>query len=240
MMDINVIELRSYLLKPGVREHFIDYFETHFIDTQEAVGMQILGQFRVRDEPDRFVWLRGFHDMRSRLAGLRRFYGGPVWAKYGPAANDMMLEWHNVRLLRPLSDIAELTNGVTSNSIANDVDAGTICHETGVVSIDYYETLPGQREAFFDYLQSTIAPDYQNESIQLRGYFVAEMAENGFPRLPVIQNANEFVVITACEHEDGCQRKSWIAASHDQEIQGMLISNAHEDMLIPTLRSPLR
>jgi hypothetical protein len=31
--------------------------------------MMIVGQFRDRERPDRFVWIRGFSDMRSRQAG---------------------------------------------------------------------------------------------------------------------------------------------------------------------------
>lgn len=216
-MDINVIELRNYLLKPGVREHFIDYFEEHFIDTQEAVGMRVLGQFRVPGEPDRFVWLRGFRDMQTRLEGLQHFYGGPVWGKYGPAANDMMLEWHNVRLLRPLSDIADLTQGMTSETTAAD---------TGIIKLDFYEAMPGQRDNLIDRFLSNIAPAYHEASIQLRGAFVAETAENAFTRLPVIQNENELVVITAYESEAACRER------HDVVAQSLLLN--------PTLRSPLR
>src|SRR5215471_3318769 len=117
-MDISVLELRNYLLKPNVLEHFIDYFEGHFISSQEVVNMNILGQFRLVGEPDHFVWMRGFNDMQTRFEGLQNFYGGPVWKKYGPVANDMMLEWHNVHLLRPLTNIIDLTYGLNANTVA--------------------------------------------------------------------------------------------------------------------------
>ena len=68
-MDLNTFELRNYLIQPGQRDHFIDYFEAHFIGSQQAVGMHVLGQFRMMGEPDRFVWLRGFTDRAARLAG---------------------------------------------------------------------------------------------------------------------------------------------------------------------------
>ena len=41
--------------------------------------MEVIGQFRDLDDPDRFVWLRGFPDMRPARASLAAFYGGPVW-----------------------------------------------------------------------------------------------------------------------------------------------------------------
>ena len=35
--------------------------------------MTLVGQFRDLDNPDRFVWLRGFADMTTRAQALERF-----------------------------------------------------------------------------------------------------------------------------------------------------------------------
>ena len=51
---------------PGQRDVLIELFDWEFIETQEAVGMKVIGQFRDLDDPDRFVWLRGYQDMPSR------------------------------------------------------------------------------------------------------------------------------------------------------------------------------
>src|SRR5258706_9972228 len=64
--------------------------------------MRVLGQFRDKDEPDRFVWLRGFRDMPSRAEALQSFYGGPVWKAHRSAANATMIDSDDVLLLRPL------------------------------------------------------------------------------------------------------------------------------------------
>ena len=76
---INVVELRQYTLHPGRRDDLIELFDREFVETQEACGMVVIGQFRDLDDPDRFVWLRGFADMESRREALTAFYGGPVW-----------------------------------------------------------------------------------------------------------------------------------------------------------------
>src|SRR5688572_25580775 len=55
-----ITELRQYTLHPGKRDTLIDLFDREFVETQEAVGMTLIGQFRDLDKPDRFVWLRGF------------------------------------------------------------------------------------------------------------------------------------------------------------------------------------
>lgn len=96
-----LVELRNYKLRPGTTEDFVAYFEAHFLASQETVGMDVVGQFRVLDDPDRFVWIRRFPVAHLRGAALDHFYSGPVWEEFGPAANDMMLEFHDVHLLAP-------------------------------------------------------------------------------------------------------------------------------------------
>jgi hypothetical protein len=55
-----ILELRMYTLHPGRRDELIRLFEREFIETQEAVGIQVIGQFYDLDDPNRFIWLRGF------------------------------------------------------------------------------------------------------------------------------------------------------------------------------------
>src|SRR5438552_4295745 len=96
-----IVELRQYSLHPGKRDVLIDLFDSEFIESQEALGMRVIGQFRDLDDPDRFVWLRGFGDRSSRAQGLQGFYGGPVWMQHRDAANATMIDSDNVLLLRP-------------------------------------------------------------------------------------------------------------------------------------------
>src|SRR5262249_31256577 len=100
---LKVIELRNYLLKPGVRERFTNYFEDHFIDSQDSLHGFVLGQFRIKGDDDRFFWIRGFEDMSTRLDFLRKFYEqGKVWKQFGSGANEMMLDSDHVFLLKTL------------------------------------------------------------------------------------------------------------------------------------------
>ena len=98
---MNVVELRRYTLKPGARETLVELFDREFVESQEALGMRILGTFRDLDDPDQFVWLRGFDDMASRAPALTAFYTGPVWKAHSAAANETMVDVDNVLLLRP-------------------------------------------------------------------------------------------------------------------------------------------
>jgi NIPSNAP len=98
-----VVELRQYTLHPGKRDVLIDLFDREFVETQEEVGIKIIGQFRDLDHQDRFVWLRGFPDMTSRAKALNDFYSGPVWKAHREAANATMIDSDNVLLLCPAS-----------------------------------------------------------------------------------------------------------------------------------------
>src|SRR4029450_5728460 len=61
-----VVELRQYTLYPGRRDALIDLCDREFVESQEATGIVVIGQFRDMDNPDRFIWLRGFADMPAR------------------------------------------------------------------------------------------------------------------------------------------------------------------------------
>src|SRR5262245_46474960 len=96
-----VVELRQYTLHPGQRDVLIELFDREFVESQESQGMTVIGQFRDLDNPDRFVWLRGFRNMAERAEGLKAFYTGPVWKAHREAANATMIDSDNVLLLRP-------------------------------------------------------------------------------------------------------------------------------------------
>ena len=98
-----VVELRQYTVRHGRRDVLIELFDREFIETQEAVGMEVIGQFRDLDRPERFVWMRGFPDMQRRREALEAFYGGPVWKAHAVAANATMVDVDDVLLLRPVA-----------------------------------------------------------------------------------------------------------------------------------------
>ncbi|NML51675.1 hypothetical protein HHL19_22180 [Streptomyces sp. R302] len=93
----DVLRESAELIELSVRE-FVESEEA-----VEAVEATVLGQFRDLDDPDRFVWLRGFEDMARRTEALESFYGGPVWAAHRDKTNATMADSDDVLLLRPAS-----------------------------------------------------------------------------------------------------------------------------------------
>ncbi len=98
---LSVVELRRYALHPGGRDVLIPLFEREFIESQERCGMVPIGHYRDLDDPNSFVWFRGFADMETRRRALEAFYTSPSWMDHRDAANATMIDSDNVLLLRP-------------------------------------------------------------------------------------------------------------------------------------------
>jgi hypothetical protein len=183
-----VVELRQYTLVPGKRETLIALFEREFIETQEATGMTIIGQFRDVNNPDRFVWLRGFSDMEARAVQLGEFYGGPVWKAHRDAANATMIDSDNVLLLRPTSPgsgfhLAQAVRAAPgSNTEREDFVVATIYHLGKTGGADF--------AAFFE---REFRPQLAKVGISVLASYITETHPNTFPRLPVREDANVFV-----------------------------------------------
>ncbi len=99
---MTILELRQYTLHPGRRDELIELFERELVESQEELGARIVGTFRDLADPDRFVWVREFPDMATRLAAVTGFYGGQVWKRHRDAANATMADFSDVLLLEPV------------------------------------------------------------------------------------------------------------------------------------------
>src|SRR3989440_12071897 len=183
-----IVELRQYTLHPGKRDVLIDLFDREFVESQEELGMKIIGQFRDVDNPDRFVWLRGFRDMASRAQALQDFYGGPVWKAHREAANATMVDSDNVLLLRPASPTSgfSLENKNRSRTGSNEVLKELI------VATIYYFGAP-LSAGFVEFFEQTLQPAVTDTGASILAYFVTEDSENTFPALPVREGENVFV-----------------------------------------------
>lgn len=190
------MELRQYTLWPGKRDALIDLFDREFIETQEKVGINVIGQFRDLDNPDRFVWLRGFDNMSSRAQALSRFYGGTVWNAHREAANATMIDSDNVLLLHP----ASLSSGFSlENSSRLQLNANKIPKGLFIANIEYLD-MPANDE-FVDFFDQMLKPDLVKAGAVILGCFVTEDRPNTFPALPIREGEQVFVWFASFEDE---------------------------------------
>ena len=173
-----VVELRQYRMKPGRRDALIDLFEREFVESQEACGMSVLGQFRDLDAPGHFVWMRGFEGMAARKAALEGFYGGPVWQAHREAANATLADNDDVLLVKPPVAAARLDLPPRRSAGADLGPASLV-----VVTIQALDGSP--QPGFAERFEAEVRPALEAAGASVAGWMVTEAAENTFPRLPV-------------------------------------------------------
>lgn len=217
-----IVELRQYTLLPGKREMLLALFERVFIEPQEAVGMMLIGQFRDLEDPNRFVWLRGFPDMDQRLTALQAFYGGPLWRAHREATNAMIVDSDNVLLLRP----ARPTSGFFLDP-RDRPPPGTEQVPPGLVvaTILSFEAAP--EADFLDFFERRLAPALTKNGASILATFVTEASANTFPALPVREGEQVFAWFSSFRDQ----------AAYEEHLTALARSEEwHSQIWIPLIR----
>lgn len=196
-----VIELRQYTLHPGRRDELITLFDREFIESQEAVGMTVLGQLRDLDDADRFVWLRGFASMASRALALASFYDGPVWQMHREAANATMIDSDNVLLLRPAqaNEAMAIETWQRPDSHTHTPRAG------GLLAVVCPLATAPDAHGVETFVQA-LAPVLAHDGGALVGCYATAGSANTFRRLPVREGEQVLVGLARFDELDACSR----------------------------------
>jgi len=228
-----IVELRQYTLRGGRRDELIELFEREFIESQDEVGAHVIGTFRDRDDPDRFVWLRGFADMARRAKALTDFYTGPVWKAHRQAANATMLDSDNVLLLHPAAPLGGFISQMRQPT------AGEI-----VAFIHYLDD--ASIAPFAAYFVESLVPCVGQVGAQLIAAFASETSPNTFPQLPVRETDRVFIWLARLGEGDSARfLDAWHAQGgrRDAAADALLPAFMRKPeilRLVPTARSPLR
>lgn len=236
-----VVELRQYTTLPGQRDAFIQLYEDQFIESQEAAGISLPGQFRVLGFPNRFDWLQGFSSMAARKTDFESFYGGAAWKAHRSAVNAMLLENGNVILLHPAHDGSGFPAPPPRPPLGSTVEPRGL-----VVATMYYlgSNDGAQFEASFE---KAIRPIVSAHGARVLASFVTDHTPNNFPKLPVREDVNLFVWF-ACFADESAYSDYALSLSNDPRwwtvegtfaLEGMYIP-PEVDLLQPTPRSLLR
>lgn len=240
MNECRVVDLRQYTLHPGQRDTLIEIFDTYFVEGQEETGMHIAGQFRDLDDPDRFVWIRGFPDLPARADALKAFYYGPVWREHSAAANATMVDSDNALLLTPVRlgaaypapDAPRPPIGSTGTTAA--MIAGAVYHRGS------------DDDGFVEFFTDHVVPELTATAAEPLAVFESLVVENNFPPLPL---RDEVVLAWLARFEDDSayddhQRRLSASATWQQLVLPELVRRtskpAQELRLRPTARSHFR
>jgi quinol monooxygenase YgiN len=237
-----IVELRQYALHPGQREALITLFDRELVETQEELGMAILGQFRDLDNPDRFVWLRGFETMAGRAEALDSFYSGPAWRANSAEANATMIDSDNVLLLRPVS----ARFGFPAPGAARPPAGHTESPASLVLATIYYRDRPFDDD-FLDFFDRQARPALAEAGAEPLACLQTEYAENTFPALPVRTGEHAFVwfarfssTAQAAAFEDRLSGAGYWQEKALPRLSAMAAGAPERLRLAPTARSLLR
>jgi hypothetical protein len=238
-----IVDLRQYTLYPGTRDPFIELFDREFVETQEAEGIRIIGQFRDQSDPNRFVWMRGYPDMLSREKALTSFYmHGEAWRRYGEIARSHMIDSSDVLMLRPIRPDTAFT--LPSAAERPSLNSGL---SPGLVVAAIY-SLPRPVDAdFVEFFEESVQTALIGAGGRVLGVFATEDSPNNFARLPVREGENVFVLFLAFESLAGYHEYMTALGRHRtwrSEIYPALLKRLQRPpqilRLAPTSRSQLR
>lgn len=191
---VKVIELRNYLIKTGYRDYFIDFFEHIAVDTLNARGNYVLGQYRVKGSPNSFFWIRGFDDMTSRPEALEAFYSSSYWKQHESVPLTYVAGYTNVYLLKPLN----LTDKRTDSTSGFEMD--WFGKQKGLAVVDFY-VANEMRTQWIDFVATYYDSVMRASGVKEVSYWISETSPNNFPSLPVFQDKNLLVTITFFKDE---------------------------------------
>ena len=211
--EVEVIEIRNYLIKPGQRDSYINGFETYFLDTLNAHGNYVLGQYRVKGAADNFVWIRGFEEMAARKTALENFFASLQWKKYSNIPGEHLLGYTNVYLLKPLN-IAEGLEGRNGS-----FPIAWFGKPKGVAVVDFY-VANGILENLIGFVDTKYDSLVRAAGVKDITYWVSETSPNNYPGLPVFQDKNLLVSIAFYKDEQEYQEiLKRLEASMDEETK---------------------
>ncbi len=195
----------------------------------------MLGTFRDLDDPDRFVWIRGFKDMPARQQALEAFYGGSIWKAHKSEANATIVDSDNVLLLRPASPGQGLPEHAPVHA-ADGIYGATIYYIGGVDAAQF--------AGFFDH---TVLPLLTAAGVRPIARFVTEKSPNNFPRLPVREHDRTFLWLARWtslkDHDEFLARFRSFSGWRDSapvSVLSALVQKPEHLRLMPTRRSQMR
>lgn len=84
-------ELRSYRVRPGRRDEWVDLMEQVIIPFQTEKGMVIVASFVAEEDPDLYVWIRRFESEEEREQQYAAVYRSDRWkSEIAPRVDELL------------------------------------------------------------------------------------------------------------------------------------------------------
>ncbi len=100
-----VVEMRTYRLKPGKREAFMEILRTRSAPEHDKIGMPIVGPWPSIEDPDVCFFMRFFPSLALRDSMKEQFYEGPLWKNELEAIAMPIIYEYDVVLIEDENDV---------------------------------------------------------------------------------------------------------------------------------------
>jgi hypothetical protein len=98
-----LVEIRQYRIAAGQRARFTEFFRDRARPSLNRYDIAVYGPFHDLDDPNNFVWLRGFPNMAERDRRKASFYQSKLWLEeMQDEAFSMIEDYSNVLLVSPV------------------------------------------------------------------------------------------------------------------------------------------
>ncbi|MGI0140036.1 MAG: hypothetical protein ACREBT_02645 [Thermoplasmata archaeon] len=231
-----IVEFRRYSVKPGEREHFAEYFETFFPEAFQQEGVVIFGSFLERGNPEKFTWLRGFHDNFHRGRANSAFYYGPVWQEHRARMNDRLDDSDNVL---QLTSVASGLGLPVLPAVDPVRETGS---SRGVVVAVAFPIRPGAVDQFLE-TSGPIFRGFRESGIRELAVMKSLEVSNPFPQLPVRDDGPFVLWLGIAESARPFETdagRAMVPAHLPPDGEGPLRGAPELVLLDPTRRSRLR
>lgn len=179
-------------MQPGKRDDLIALFERSFIETQEASGMVPIGHYHDRNDPDAFVWVRGFPSMETRRDALEQFYTSATWLENRDAANATLIDTDNVLLLRS----ARPDSGFDLHGLMRPVQVAGDAETNSTVAVSIFMLDGPAGDELLDAFEASLLPELRGVASRV-SRLVTEERPNDF-RHPVREGEYALVATGVC------------------------------------------
>jgi hypothetical protein len=195
----NYVELRIYPVQEGRQERFLEFFEEHYLESQEVLGMRIWGQFLDLENAGHFVWLRGYDNMDERLSGLQKFYTSPLWFETGGEAVSMLAgRARHVHFLEPVTPEDAFAANTMRPLLASE---DPLAEARGVLVAAVF-LAEGEAEPLAEIVRSAIVPAFAAAGGARLGLFQSSLESNNFPMLPFIEDETVVVLFASFDSRE--------------------------------------
>jgi hypothetical protein len=106
-----VIEIRSYVLKPGVRERLHELLDIEISGLLRDAGIRVVRYGPSLHDDTSYVLIRAFDSLTQLQEQEDRFYGSDTWKNtYRETILDMIESWNDIVIDVDESAVAALTS----------------------------------------------------------------------------------------------------------------------------------